>query len=348
MKLIKEELDNLNLDIETKARETVNPVYADAIRQLKVNDEKREADRKLPATPKTEEPKPIKNELLKKMHLSESLFDNEQDLKPLTDEERDYLNYLRRKEKVTSLDKEELWELMDLEEREDLIDDEDWDEEDDIEEALEEDQNDILPKKIGNAILTINNYADYEKEGFSRQDVDDWFGTNGNIRVTYSYETPGDESSSVIGVETTDNKYAVYGARQDEEDITFEHMAEVLVNAAESFDFKESLEEKKDASTNLFTRLSDKLDANGYTLFAPIRNEAKLIQRTKDDENFKYDYRKAKQILDELKVKYDIFEGESYKKPFIKVYFKDEDLYEGLKENKESVYNKLMSYLNTL
>lgn len=125
MKLIKEELDNLNLDIETKARETVNPVYADAIRQLKVNDEKREADRKLPATPKTEEPKPIKNELLKKMHLSESLFDNEQDLKPLTDEERDYLNYLRRKEKVTSLDKEELWELMDLEEREDLIDDED-------------------------------------------------------------------------------------------------------------------------------------------------------------------------------------------------------------------------------
>lgn len=125
-------------------------------------------------------------------------------------------------------------------------------------------------------------------------------------------------------------------------------MAEVLVNAAESFDFKESLEEKKDASTNLFTRLSDKLDANGYTLFAPIRNEAKLIQRTKDDENFKYDYRKAKQILDELKVKYDIFEGESYKKPFIKVYFKDEDLYEGLKENKESVYNKLMSYLNTL
>ena len=133
MKLIKEELDNLNLDIETKARETVNPVYADAIRQLRVNDEKREADRKLPATPKTEEPKPIKNELLKKMHLSESFFfDNAEDLKPLTDEERDYLDYLRRKEKITSLDKEELWELMDLEEREALIDDEDWDEEDEI------------------------------------------------------------------------------------------------------------------------------------------------------------------------------------------------------------------------
>ena len=240
MKLIKEELDNLNLDIETKARETVNPVYADAIRQLRVNDEKREAARKLPATPKTEEPKPIKNELLKKMHLSESLFDNEEDLKPLTDEERDHLDYLRRKEKVTSLDKEELWELIDLEEREDLIDDE---------------------------------YDD---------------------------------------------------------------------------DLDESLEEKKDTSTNLFTRLSDKLDANGYTLFAPIRNEAKVVQRTKDDENFRYDYKKAKQILDELEIKYDVFEGESYKKPFIKVYFKDEDLYEGLKENKESVYDKLISYLDTL
>ena len=87
MKLIKEELDNLNLDIETKARETVNPVYADAIRQLKVNDEKREAARKLPATPKTEEPKPIKNELLKKMHLSESLFEDTDNItksKPLT------------------------------------------------------------------------------------------------------------------------------------------------------------------------------------------------------------------------------------------------------------------------
>ena len=87
MKLIKEELDNLNLDIETKARETVNPVYADAIRQLRVNDEKREAARKLPATPKTEEPKPIKNELLKKMHLSESLFEDTDNItksKPLT------------------------------------------------------------------------------------------------------------------------------------------------------------------------------------------------------------------------------------------------------------------------
>lgn len=240
MKLIKEELDNLNLDIETKARETVNPVYADAIRQLRVNDEKREAARKLPATPKTEEPKPIKNELLKKMHLSESLFNNEEDLKPLTDEERDHLDYLRRKEKVTSLDKEELWELIDLEEREDLIDDE---------------------------------YDD---------------------------------------------------------------------------DFDESLNEKKDTSTNLFTILSDKLDANGYTLFAPIRNEAKVVQRSKDDENFRYDYKKAKQILDELEIKYDVFEGESYKKPFIKVYFKDEDLYEGLKENKESVYDKLISYLDTL
>ena len=240
MKLIKEELDNLNLDIETKARETVNPVYADAIRQLRVNDEKREAARKLPATPKTEEPKPIKNELLKKMHLSESLFDNEEDLNPLTDEERDHLDYLRRKEKVTSLDKEELWELIDLEEREDLIDDE---------------------------------YDD---------------------------------------------------------------------------DLDESLEEKKDISTNLFTRLSDKLDDNGYTLFAPIRNEAKVVQRSKDDENFRYDYKKAKQILDELEIKYDVFEGESYKKPFIKVYFKDEDLYEGLKENKESVYDKLISYLDTL
>ena len=73
-----------------------------------------------------------------------------------------------------------------------------------------------------------------------------------------------------------------------------------------------------------------------------------MVQRSKDDENFRYDYKKAKQILDELEIKYDVFEGESYKKPFIKVYFKDEDLYEGLKENKESVYDKLISYLDTL
>ncbi len=216
--------EGLNTEIEEKARETVNPVYADAMRRMKDDDKKREKATKLSSDTIAKEPEPVKNELLKKMYLSESLFNNEEDLKPLTDEERDYLDYLRKKEKVTSLDKEELWELMGLEEREDLIDDEDWDEEDDLDESLNEKKTDYL---------------------------------------------------------------------------------------------------------NLYSELEDKLNSRGYTLYAPdSNNRAKVMQKIKsrDGKILKFNYDKAKSLLDNYNITYKLIDNEKYKKPFIEIQFKEEDL----------------------
>lgn len=62
-------------DVTDKDQGEVTPVYADAIRQMKKTDKMRQEARKLPEAPKTETPKVIKTEPLRKMHLSESLFE---------------------------------------------------------------------------------------------------------------------------------------------------------------------------------------------------------------------------------------------------------------------------------
>ena len=66
-------------DVTDKDRGEVTPVYADAIRQMKKTDKMRQEARKLPETPKTETPKVIKTEPLRKMHLSESLVEDYDD-----------------------------------------------------------------------------------------------------------------------------------------------------------------------------------------------------------------------------------------------------------------------------
>lgn len=63
-------------DVTDKDQGEVTPVYADAIRQMKKTDKMRQEARKLPETPKTETPKVIKTEPLRKMHLSESLLED--------------------------------------------------------------------------------------------------------------------------------------------------------------------------------------------------------------------------------------------------------------------------------
>ena len=80
-RLIKESLS----DVEDKAKEVQNPVYADAIRGIKRADKAREEYRKLPkAEVREEKPKVKGNPNLKKMYLSESLFED-------YDEPSDYL-----------------------------------------------------------------------------------------------------------------------------------------------------------------------------------------------------------------------------------------------------------------
>lgn len=72
-------------EVEDKAREAQNPVYADAIRGIKRADKAREEYRKLPKAQKREEnPKVKGNSDMKKMYLSESLFED-------YDEPSDYL-----------------------------------------------------------------------------------------------------------------------------------------------------------------------------------------------------------------------------------------------------------------
>lgn len=72
-------------EVEDKAREAQNPVYADAIRGIKRADKAREEYRKLPKAEKREEnPKVKGNSDMKKMYLSESLFED-------YDEPSDYL-----------------------------------------------------------------------------------------------------------------------------------------------------------------------------------------------------------------------------------------------------------------
>lgn len=63
-------------DVTDKDQGEVTPVYADAVRQMKKTDKMRQEARKLPETPKTETPKVIKTEPLRKMHLSESLLED--------------------------------------------------------------------------------------------------------------------------------------------------------------------------------------------------------------------------------------------------------------------------------
>ena len=80
-RLIKESFS----DVEDKAKEVQNPVYADAIRGIKRADKAREEYRKLPkAEVREEKPKVKGNPNLKKMYLSESLFED-------YDEPSDYL-----------------------------------------------------------------------------------------------------------------------------------------------------------------------------------------------------------------------------------------------------------------
>lgn len=72
-------------EVEDKAREAQNPVYADAIRGIKRADKAREEYRKLPKAEEREEnPKVKGNSDMKKMYLSESLFED-------YDEPSDYL-----------------------------------------------------------------------------------------------------------------------------------------------------------------------------------------------------------------------------------------------------------------
>lgn len=64
-------------EVEEKAREAQNPVYADAIRGIKRADKAREEYRKLPKAEEREEnPKVKGNSDMKKMYLSESLFED--------------------------------------------------------------------------------------------------------------------------------------------------------------------------------------------------------------------------------------------------------------------------------
>ena len=71
-RLIRESLS----DVEDKAREVQNPVYANAIRGIKRADKAREEYRKLPkAEVREEKPKFKGTQNMKKMHLSESLFE---------------------------------------------------------------------------------------------------------------------------------------------------------------------------------------------------------------------------------------------------------------------------------
>lgn len=64
-------------EVEDKAREAQNPVYADAIRGIKRADKAREEYRKLPkAEVREEKPKFKGTPEMKKMYLSESLFDD--------------------------------------------------------------------------------------------------------------------------------------------------------------------------------------------------------------------------------------------------------------------------------
>lgn len=71
---LKAKNENLNTELDNKAREVVNPVYADAIKGIKRADKMRDEARKLQPAPKTTTPKPVKSDDLKKMHLSENLF----------------------------------------------------------------------------------------------------------------------------------------------------------------------------------------------------------------------------------------------------------------------------------
>ena len=72
--------ENLNTNVEDKARETLNPVYADTMRRMKETDKRRKNATKLSSDTIVKEPKPVKNELLRKMHLSESLFETNSNL----------------------------------------------------------------------------------------------------------------------------------------------------------------------------------------------------------------------------------------------------------------------------
>lgn len=73
--LDEEMFDNRLAPVEDKDRGVVPPVYAHAIRQFKVTDKLRDKARQVLPTPETKTPKVVSTEPMRKMHLSESLFD---------------------------------------------------------------------------------------------------------------------------------------------------------------------------------------------------------------------------------------------------------------------------------
>lgn len=91
-----------------------------------------------------------------------------------------------------------------------------------------------LPERIGKAYLRIDNYDSLgAAEGFSKEVIDDFWGTNGDLAFAYSYRTENSEGE-MVGIQTIDNKLSVYGCNSDIEDIDEKTFVEILVNDAEA------------------------------------------------------------------------------------------------------------------
>lgn len=67
--------ERLLADVSKDTQDVANPVYSDAVRTIKKNDKLRAAALKREKTPENRKPKNIRTPALKKMHLSEALFE---------------------------------------------------------------------------------------------------------------------------------------------------------------------------------------------------------------------------------------------------------------------------------
>lgn len=71
--------------------------------------------------------------------------------------------------------------------------------------------------------LVVDTYETLEKKnGYTKEEVDDWYEGHGDIVAFYGYESEDGDESARIGVEYADGRLCVYGCGADIENCTEE------------------------------------------------------------------------------------------------------------------------------
>lgn len=108
-----------------------------------------------------------------------------------------------------------------------------------------------LPKRVGKWDLIVMDYKKFNDEmGLSREEVDDMYGTNGDLKAAYIYDDGNGESSAIVGVERRDGTLSVYGAHMDKDNVSSEEFVRLLTSEDVLTESKEASRRKQSRKVN--------------------------------------------------------------------------------------------------